>query len=80
MSDLRPLRVCTHCVHHARKVNDTHEELKHESNHIYGKERCLDVLSHRDVLEVVEDVLEAAIGKNRYIHCWASRHSLGLLT
>ena len=61
----RPLRVCTNCVHHANKLNETHERLKKETNHKDGNKKCIDALTHKDVLEVVEDVFESAIGEKR---------------
>ena len=61
----RPLRVCTECVHNVNKVRFTHDALRDETNHWNGSKKCLDALSHKDYLEVVQDVFDASIGKNR---------------
>ena len=63
----RPLRVCTSCVDHANKVTEAHERLKNETNHWDGKKKCIDALTHKDVLEVVEDVFAAAVGEKRWV-------------
>ena len=63
----RPLRVCTNCVQYANDVTKTHERLKNVTNHIFGTKKCIDALTHKDVLEVVEDVFAAAVGEKRWV-------------
>ena len=64
-SPSRPLRVCTKCWQKANDVKKAHETLKNVTNHWDGKKKCLDALTHKDVLEVVEDVFAAAVGEKR---------------
>ena len=61
----RPLRVCTNCVQLANDVKHTHDILKNKTNHWKGKKKCIDALTHKDALEVVESVFETAIGEKR---------------
>ena len=61
----RPLRICTKCVDNVNHVRYKHDALRDETNHWNGSKKCLDALSHKDYLEVVQDVFDASIGKNR---------------
>ena len=61
----RPLRVCTNCVRLYNDVKDKYDTLKDETNHPGEKKKCIDALTHKDALEVVENVFETAIGEKR---------------